>query len=286
MEIWLAIMFFILGLCCGSFVNMLVYRTAIEYGLIKSKGVKKKSSFLKMLGGRSFCDYCGKQLYWYENVPVISWLIQKGKTRCCGKKLPVAYPIVEVITGLLFLLNFKFLTRLPVGQVFNQIQNQNFLNLNFKTVLELVLSFVIITFLVFSTVFDLKYMILPDFSTIILVICAMVFLFVETPDLASLQGKALSAIISFGFLYFLYLITKKKGMGLGDAKLAIFMGLFLGRKVVLAFYVAFIVGALVAIFLMLAKKANKKTKIAFGPFLILGIIVSWFWGDIMLASYF
>jgi len=278
MEIWFLIMIFVLGLCCGSFVNMLVYRTTIEYKLIKSKSLKKNKNinFLKTLGGRSFCDSCGRQLKWYENIPVISWVIQRGKTKCCNKKLPVQYPIVEIVMGILFLINFKFL-------IFNFYSNQNFLNLNFKTVLELILSFVIITFLVFSAVFDLKYMILPDFSTVILTICAMVILFVETPDLASLQWKVLSAIISFGFLYFLYLITKKRGMGFGDVKLAFFMGLFLGYpKVIVAMYIAFVVGALIGLILMLFKKAGKKSKISFGPFLILGTIVAWFWGDILI----
>jgi len=249
---------------------MLVYRMAVEYGLIKSKGIKKnkKISFLKMLGGRSFCDGCGRQLKWYENIPVVSWVIQKGKTRCCYKKLPVLYPITEMGTGILFLIfNFKF-------EIFNQIQN-----LNFQFLIQLLLGLVIITLLVFSAVFDLKYMILPDFSTAILTICAAVFLFVETPYMASLQGKILSALISFGFLGLLYLITKKKGMGFGDVKLAFFMGLFLGKDVILAFYIAFVVGALVAIILMVFKKVDKKTAVPFGPFLILGSLVAWFWGS-------
>jgi prepilin signal peptidase PulO-like enzyme (type II secretory pathway) len=268
MEILLLIMVFVLGLCCGSFVNMLIYRTAVQYDLISN------FQFSKSNKKRSFCDGCGKQLRWYENVPVISWLIQRGKTRCCGKKLSMLYPIVEIATGILFLINFQF-------SIFNFQSNLN--SFNFQFLIQLLLGFVIITFLVFSAVFDLKYMILPDFSTVILTICATIFLFVEIPDLAFLQWKVLSAIISFGFLYFLYLITKKKGMGFGDVKLAFFMGLFLGYpKIIVAMYFAFVVGALVGLILMLFKKAGKKTKISFGPFLILGTIVAWFWGDFII----
>jgi len=261
MEIWLSVMIFVLGLCCGSFINMLVYRTAVDYELIKSKSLKKKKdvSFFKTLGGRSFCDYCGNQLYWYENIPVVSWIFQKGKTNCCGKKLSLLYPIVEVLVGILFLINFQ-------------------LN-SFGFGIKFWLGFLIIIFLVFSAVFDLKYMILPDFSTVILVGCSVVLVLTEVTHELPLHF-GLSAVGASGFLGLLYLITKGKGMGLGDVKLAFFMGLFLGgEKTILAFYIAFIVGAVVSLLLMVFKKANKKSLVAFGPFLILGTLISWFYGD-------
>ena len=235
----------------------------MEYELIKSKGIKKNKndSFFKMLGGRSVCDSCGKQLYWYENIPVISWLLQKGKSKCCQKKLSVLYPIVEIMTGILFVI-YSFLGRQQ------------------ESPLQFGLGLLIIVFLMFSAVFDLKYMILPDFSTVILIITTVIILFVNSSDLVSLQYNMFSAVGAFGFLGLLYLITKGKGMGLGDVKLAVFMGLFLGGlKTVLAFYVAFVVGALVSLVLMFFKKANKKTLVPFGPFLIFGTITSWFFGN-------
>ncbi len=260
MEIFIGVMIFVLGLCFGSFVNMLVYRTAVLYKLIS------KSKFLISNKSRSFCDYCGKQLSWYENIPVFSWLVLKGKTKCCRKKLPVAYPIVELIVGVIFVVNFQFL-----------ISNNQ---LNWLLIL---LSFIIIVLLIFSAAFDLKYMILPDFSTAILVITAFVLLFVETPRMASLQSNVLSALIASGFLLILNLATKGKGMGMGDVKLAIFMGLFLGpQKIIVAFYVAFIVGAIYGLTLMALKKAKKKSQIPFGPFLILGIFVAWWWGEFII----
>jgi leader peptidase (prepilin peptidase)/N-methyltransferase len=90
----------------------------------------------------------------------------------------------------------------------------------------------------------------------------------------------LSAVGAAGFLGLLYLITKGKGMGFGDVKLAAFMGLFLGYpKIIGAFYIAFIVGAVIGLILMIFKKANRKTQIPFGPFLILGTTIAWWWGD-------
>ena len=254
MEICLLIIIFVLGLCFGSFVNMLTYRIEIRYGM--NKPITKKQETNKK---RSYCDYCGRQLNWYENIPVVSWMIQKGKTRCCQKKLPVLYPIVEIATGLLFLIyESRFM-----------IQESN--------IILWILGLVIIVFLVFSGVFDLKYMILPDFSTGILVSSALVLWFSgHFGD----WNYLLSSILSFGFLGFLYLITKKRGMGFGDVKLAIFMGLFLGYpKIIVAFYVAFVVGAIISLVLIISKKATRKTQIPFGPFLILGTFIAWFWGD-------
>jgi len=262
MEMLFGIIIFVLGLCFGSFVNMLVYRTAERYELkvcqvYKVHQVKNKS--------RSFCDYCGRQLKWYENIPVFSWLILKGRTKCCHKKLPLSYPIVEMLMGILFLIYyFKF-------------------NIFENNILFWILGLIIIVLLMFSTVFDLKYMILPDFSTVILIILAVIFLFVETPCVASLQDNILSALVASGFLLILNLITKGNGMGMGDVKLAVFMGLFLGYpKTIIAFYVAFIVGAIWGLILMIFKKATKKSQVPFGPFMILGFFVAWWFGNLIL----
>jgi prepilin signal peptidase PulO-like enzyme (type II secretory pathway) len=260
MEIMFYVIIFILGLCFGSFVNMLIYRTARKYKLISNFQFpisKKKDE------NRSFCDYCGKQLKWYENVPVISWLVLRGKTKCCHKKLPISYPVVELGMGILFVINFRFL-------IFN---NQ----LNWFSIL---LNFIITVLLVFSAVFDWKYMILPDFSTVILIGCGLILIWASH---ASPLQFLLSALISGGFLLILNLITKGKGMGMGDVKLALFMGLFLGYpKIIVAFYVAFIVGAIYGLVLMILKKAKKKSQVPFGPFLILGTMAAWWWGDFII----
>jgi len=214
---------------------MLLYRVAMNYGLIK----KKK------LGDWSVCDFCGKQLNWFDNIPVISWLVLKGKSRCCGKKLPISYPLVELLVGILFLFNHN------------------------------IFGYFIIVFLVFSAFFDLKWMILPDFSTVILILLSLFFV----KDISFVYA----AIGAAGFLYLLYLITKGKGMGFGDVKLAVFMGLFLGwPKIIVAFYVAFIVGAIVGLISIILKKKKLKSEIPFGPFLIFGTLVAWWWGKFVI----
>ncbi|MEI8067759.1 MAG: prepilin peptidase [Candidatus Shapirobacteria bacterium] len=275
MIITLGVLIFVLGLCFGSFVNMLEYRLARKYKLIS------KSKFLISNNKRSFCDGCGKKLGFFENIPVLSWLIQKGRTKCCNKKLPLSYPIVELLMGILFFLFFlfKIFPNLNSGFVF-VIPGLDFFSL--QMTIELLVYLIIIVCLVFSAVFDLKYMILPDISTGILVGCA-VFLMVLGRHGGLPVQNLLSALVAFGFLGSIYLLTKGKGMGFGDVKYVIFMGLFLGcQKTILAFYVAFIVGAIVGIFLMVLKKANRKSQIPFGPFLILGTFLAWFLGDIII----
>ncbi len=252
MEIFIKVIIFIMGLCCGSFVNMLVYRVAVKYKLRKIK-------FGKLNKNRSECDFCGKQLSWYENVPVVSWLIQKGKSRCCRKPLPVLYLVVELMTGVLFLIN-----------------GTNWLGM------------AAIIFLVFSAVFDSEYTILPDFSSYILIFLATINLFGN--------GNSADKIISgIGSLIFIWVLTKirikgKQAMGDGDILLAGFMGLWLGwQKTILAFYIAFIVGALIGLLAIILKKKKSSEAIPFGPFLILGTLVSWWWGETvikLIISYF
>lgn len=239
---------FIFGLCVGSFVNMAVYRYAVKIKIQKSK-VKTKIQKSKF----SCCDFCGRQLRWYENIPVVSWVIQAGKSRCCGKRLSITYPIVELLMGILFSITYYVLRITYNAEIW-----------------QIILGLIIVTLLVFSAVVDAKYMILPDFSTIILVALALFFG----------GGNILTALGAAGFLGLLYLLTRGKGMGLGDVKLSIFMGLFLGwPKIVVAFYLAFMSGAIVGAVMLILKRKERKSEIAFGPFLILGTISAWYYGS-------
>jgi prepilin signal peptidase PulO-like enzyme (type II secretory pathway) len=256
MEYFLGIMFFVLGAALGSFVNMLTYRTALQYKITRNKkqGTNK---------GRSYCDFCGRQLEWWENVPIISWVFLKGKSRCCSNPLPWQYPVVELVMGVLAAGGFLLLKEtMGINEIF--LGQMGF-------------YLAIITLLMFLLVFDLKYMILPDFGVFILIGLALIGVVFDEKNIIP---YLLSALGGFLFLGGLHWLTKGKGMGFGDAKLAIFMGLFLGwPKILVAFYVAFILGAAVGILLVLSRKAGRRSQIAFGPFLILGVGVAWVWGE-------
>jgi leader peptidase (prepilin peptidase)/N-methyltransferase len=248
-EVFLKVMVFVLGLSVGSFINMAVFRTAIKYKLIK-----KKKNLVR--AERSFCDFCGKQLRWYENVPVWSWVMQKGKSRCCDSPLPREYPVVEIVTGLLFLLNFQF-------SIFN---------------FQSILNYLILGLLIFSLVFDLKYMILPDAANYLLTMLALVLLIGRGNYWLYLWSGVGNGI--FFFILNRIRIRGSEAMGIGDVKYALFMGLFLGvPQVLVAGYFAFVAGALVSVILLVLKRVKKTDPIPFGPFLILGTGAVWIWGE-------
>lgn len=260
MELFFGVILFIVGLCCGSFVNMLEYRTAVNYELI-SPPLKK----LRKGPKRSYCDVCGKQLTWYENIPVFSFVWLRGRTRCCNKKLSLAYPFVELGLGVLFVLWFLILNKIYLGDYFK-----------FEYYLDLLAGLVLITFLWFSAVFDLKFMILPDFSTLIMGICALVL---------ARNNIVESLIVGVSCFLLVFAMHKIKirgseAMGGGDVKYALVMGILLGlQKTILSLYIAFIIGAIIGLVLIGFKKLNRRAMIAFGPFLIFGTLVSWWFGE-------
>jgi prepilin signal peptidase PulO-like enzyme (type II secretory pathway) len=227
---------------------MMVFRTALKYRLIKSK-------FKYLNNQRSRCDFCGNKLSWAENIPLLSWLILNGKSRCCHRSLPYQYPFVELLTGILFLV-----------VNYNVIFSPNYYHL-------IILNIIIVTLLVFLAVFDFNFYILPDFSNYILVLIAMIL---------NWQNWWVG-LLSCAFLLLLNLITKGKGMGMGDVKYALFMGVYLGpTKIVIAFYLAFVVGAIMGLLLIVVNKKKRNSQIPFGPYLIAATLVAHVWGDKLL----
>lgn len=227
------ILLVLLGLVIGSFISAVTYR------------MPRRQQFIK---GKSFCDSCKKELKWYDNVPLFSFLYYGGVSRCCGKKISIRYPLIELASA--------------VGIVI--------VWLNFHSLLFVILFFLTLTILII----DFEHQIIPDelsWSVLLLV-----FLIVLDS-----QAKLFSGLFS-GFLFAsvflsLHLITKGRGMGLGDVKLAIPFGLMLGLQHSLTwFMVSFILGGIVSLFLLLLKRANMKTKLAFGPFMIVAFWITLF----------
>lgn len=233
---------FILGLAIGSFANVLIDRTP-----------KGEDVFTFP----SHCDFCKKPLRWYELIPVISWVIQGGRCRRCRHQLSVQYPLVELSTGVAFVLLYQvFSSTLPI-----------FLS-----------SYLIFLSLLVIFVADLKYQIIPD-SMVVLGLLGSLLQGVALQSWASAVGSSL-------FFLLLSIITRGRGMGLGDAKLAFLLGLILGfPKIVIALYAAFLTGAGVGVILILTGKKKLKSKIAFGPFLIVGTVVAILWGEKITQSW-
>ena len=227
-----------MGLVIGSFLNVVIYRLPRGLGFVR---------------GRSFCPKCKHKINWFDNVPVISFLILKGHCRFCGKRISWQYPLVELLTGVLFYLSY--------------LSHLSFLSCLF------ICGLIVIFFV------DLEHQIIPDEIVIPLSILFLVYFLMTNPQLL-ITNYLITALISFLFLYFIFLLTKGKGMGFGDVKLAFLMGLVLGfPKIVVAFYLAFLTGAFIGVILILLGKAKLKQKIAFGPFLVFGTIFSLLWGE-------
>lgn len=246
--------FFLLGLVVGSFLNVVIYR--LPRGL----------NFVK---GRSFCPNCRKTIAWYDNLPLFSFIVLRGKCRRCHSPISLRYPVVELLTGIVtvLILNFKF-----------EILNQ-FLIFNFKNLIETFLYLVFVWALIAIFFIDLEHQIIPDETIFPVITLFLVFSLINNYQLL-ITNYLPSAIGAFMFLFLVWAITKGRGMGFGDVKLAFLMGLSLGfPKIILAFYIAFLTGALVGVILVLARKKKFGQQIAFGPFLVLGVIVALIWGE-------
>lgn len=243
---------FFLGLAVGSFLNVLIYRLPKDLSIF----------------GRSFCPHCKKKIAWHDNIPLISFILLKGKCRHCRFPISLQYPVVEFLTGSLFVLAFFFFG----------IKNNESRIMDLVTVGYYLFIFSGLIAIFFT---DLKYGIIPDKIVYSLVVLSLVYLLMIHNSLFIIH--ILSSIGAFLSLLFLFLVTRGRGMGFGDVKLAFLMGLFLGfPKIVVALYLAFLTGAVVSLILVLwGKKKFSGGTVPFGPFLVLGTLISFFLGDLI-----
>lgn len=250
-------MFFILGLCVGSFLNMAIHRTAVQYGISNLKfKIKNKK--------RSYCDFCGRQLKWSENIPVVSWIVQGGKTRCCRKNLPIQYLLLELTMGVVFLITSYELRVISY---------------------QLIIHLIIASLLIFSLVFDLKYMILPDKTNLALIVMSLILL-INGDNYLNYVLSGLGSILFF-FILNRIKIRGSEAMGMGDVKYSLFMGFFLGwPNILVATYLSFVVGAVVSLVLLFSKVVKRENPIPFGPFLILGTVVAKICGEWLIKQFF
>ena len=257
--IWIFYFFvFILGLCIGSFLNCVIYR----------------SEHKKSLKGRSFCPDCKHELSWQDLFPVFSFLFLKGKCRYCHKKISIQYPLVELFAGVIFVLVFNL--AYPISTLYQYIY-----------VLYL---FYISSALIVIFVYDLKHYIIPDKVLFPAIIISLIYNlaapFFTAEPVRHIIGAFLAAIIASGFFLIIFLVSKGKWMGFGDVKLAVLMGLMLGFPDVLAgLFLAFFFGAIIGVILMAFKKKSLKSEIPFGPFLIIGTFTAMFWGPQIIYWY-
>jgi prepilin signal peptidase PulO-like enzyme (type II secretory pathway) len=257
------IFIFLFGLCIGSFLNCAIYR------LEQKKNLK----------GRSFCPNCKHQLSWKDLVPVFSFLFLKGKCRYCQKKISIQYPLVEISTGIVFLLVANY-----NAKCFARVLGNSDCIMTTASIFSLAFLFYIASVLIAIFVYDLKHYIIPDKILLPAIVVAFFYgLFDPKFTILNLLG---ATIISSGFFLFIFLISKGRWMGFGDVKLAVLMGFLLGfPNVLVALFLAFFFGAVIGAILMFFGKKGLKSEIPFGPFLITGTFVALFWGQNIINWY-
>ncbi|MCW2920188.1 MAG: prepilin peptidase [Thermoleophilia bacterium] len=249
------------GLCVGSFLNVVIVRRGHE------DWQQRRS-----LDGRSGCPRCGRELSWYENIPLLSWVALRGRCRGCKEPISWRYPAVELLTSLLWVAVAATADGVP----------------------ELVTGIVFMTVLVPVTFIDLQLRIIPDevnYAAIWLGFACSLGFGPRERFIAGAQWWWLEVIISAvaaaSFLLLPTLLTRGRGMGAGDVKLVVALGAFLGAPVAVALMSGFLVALVPSIFLIAARglSAGRKSKIPFGPFLAIGGAIGWFVGPELLDAY-
>lgn len=264
-----SLLLFVAGAVVGSFLNVVIYRSLDE------EPTKKKESWVT---GRSRCDQCGKQIAWYDNIPLLSFLILQGKCRHCQTRISLAHPVIELLTGLLFVWWYWG------GAVFFQLTKTPFQVLQplFWLCVGLVLLGIFLA--------DILYYIIPDTLVMILTVLTVLYRLMLVGygemQLHDLLWAVGATVVAAGFFALLWFGTKGKGMGLGDAKLMIPLGLLLGwPAIAVGVFLAFISGAVVGVSLIAVGKRTFGQIIPFGPFLIAGSFVALLWGDKLISWY-
>ena len=247
------LLFIIIGLCMGSFVNAFVWR------------LKKRKNWVS---DRSICTHCKHVLAPVDLVPVVSWLMLKGKCRYCHKKID-DNPLTEVSVALIFAISYIFWP----------------FEMNGEGWFKLVVWLIAVVLLSAMFLYDIKWMILPDNLTYTLLLLALVqavILFLINDFDGALLLRAFSSMIVGGIIFHLiYVLSKAKYIGGGDVKLGYAYGLLLldPIKPWLTLTVASVAGSLIAAYLLITKRAQMGTKLPFGPLLIGGVVVVMLWGS-------
>lgn len=279
------ILIFLIGLMLGSFVNALVWR--LQQQLDKNGEPKKLSQkqrkALSVLHGRSMCPYCKHQLAAKDLVPLLSWLLLKGRCRYCHKPINKEYPLVELITAILFVVSYAFWPYELAGAEWVMF-------IGFLVTLVLLIA---------MSMYDYKTFILPSrliYPSIFVQLITLFTYSLLTLTLDRLGWAFLSALVYFGLFYLIFMASyyaKKQGyaskdwLGFGDVRLAFLLGLVVGTPaaVFVALFLGSVIGLIIVSPAIISKKATFTTQIPFGPYLIAGAYVALLFSDRLISWY-
>lgn len=246
MQLIFLLYLLILGLILGSFYNVVGLRIPNHQSVITP---------------RSHCSTCQRTLTSVELIPVLSYLVLRGKCRTCHSKISILYPAIELLTGLLFLLS---------GYLFGLTS-------------ELFVALAFVSLLMIITVSDINYMVIPD--KILLFFLILLIPLRTLSPLAPWWDSLLGAAVGFGLLLLIALISKG-GIGGGDVKLFFVIGLVLGTKdTLLAFFLSTLFGSIIGGIGLLTGKVKRREPIPFGPFIVIGALVTYFFGSYIIEWY-
>lgn len=244
-----SLIFLVLGLVIGSFLNVCIYRLPRKISIVSPY---------------SFCPFCGKPIKPWHNIPVLSFLLLQGKCAYCKARIPVRYPVVEILNGIFYLLAY----------------------LKFGLILQLPFILIFISALLVLSFIDIEFQIIPDAISIPLIVLGMMISFLPScsSNIASNIVESLIGIVVGGGSLLLVSIISRGGLGGGDIKLNGAVGAFLGWKfALLTVFIGSLIGSIAGVVIL---KKTKNRKIPFGPFLSLGAIICLFFGERILKWYF
>lgn len=286
---------FIFGTAIGSFLNVVILRYRPERPLFD----------LKIISGRSRCTKCKKVLSWTELIPLASFLFLRGKCSVCRERISIQYPLVEFLTGLVFLCIPLFLNN------FYGVSNEIFFSFALAPWYYFLTAFWVLAFVCFILLvaIDLRHYIIPDELNVIIGVSGAFiawlmsqnqaflapfsssfvrhYALVFSPVNDVLTSHALGAVVAGLFFLSLVLLTRGRGMGMGDVKFMFAAGLLFGwPDVAVGIFFAFIIGGFVGAVLFFLRKKGMKDKIPFGPFLVVGLTSAFFIGYGAVKAYF
>ena len=241
----------ILGLVIGSFLNVCIYRLQIKESISKP---------------RSHCPNCKHQLKPWENIPVVSYILLKGKCSNCKIKISLRYPLIETLTALIYVVIYYY----------------------FAISIETMVLMIFFSLVIVITFIDIDVQLIFNNLLIVSLLLIIAFIIIDQslPYINHIAGAILLALVFYLIGYIGKLIYKVDSMGMGDVKYAAVIGLLLGwEKGILAFVIAFVSAAVIIVVISLYKKVSNKQRMPFGPFLSIGCFAAFFWGNDILNWY-
>lgn len=241
---------FIIGLMIGSFLNVCIYR------------IPRKES---IVFPASHCPKCGKEIPLRDNIPVLSFLFLKGRCRFCREKISIRYPLIELSTAIILVLML----------------------IKYQLPMDFTVAAFFACILILLSAIDIEHMVIPN--KIIIPALLIGALLVVFSGYQNVREVIIGFIAGGGTLLAIAIIAplflKQEGLGGGDIKLAAFIGIFLGRYVLIALFISFLLGGLVGVVVMILKGKKRDDRITFGPFLSAGALITIFFGANLWLGY-